>query len=63
MLLAAIALHKVAFGMALIVAFSFGLAFVVSGTGLTVIYARRLFTRLPTERGRLVGALPIASAA
>ena len=62
-LLSAIALHQVAFGMALIVAFSFGLAAVVSGIGLTVIYARRLFQRLPADRGRFVAALPIASAA
>ena len=62
-LLSAIALHQVAFGMALILAFSFGLAAVVSGIGLTVIYARRLFQRLPADRGRFVAALPIASAA
>ena len=36
---------------------------VVSGIGLTVIYARRLFQRLPADRGRFVAALPIASAA
>ena len=35
-LLSAIALHQVAFGMALIVAFSLGLAVVISGIGLTV---------------------------
>ena len=62
-LLSAIALHQVAFGMALIVAFSFGLAAIVSGIGLTVIYARRLFQHLPADRGRFVAALPIASAA
>jgi ABC-type nickel/cobalt efflux system permease component RcnA len=61
-LLSAIALHRVAFGMALIVAFSLGLAVVVSATGLAVVYARRLFQRLPSERGRLVAALPVASA-
>ena len=37
--------------MALILAFSFGLAVVVSGIGMTVLYARRLFPRLPVRPG------------
>ena len=61
-LLSAIALHRLAFGLALIVAFSLGLASVISGIGLAVLYARKLFTRLPSDHGRLVPVLPIASA-
>ena len=61
-LLSAIALHQLAFGLALIVAFSFGLASVISGIGLAVLYARKLFTRLPSDHGRIVQVLPVASA-
>ena len=61
-LLSAIALHRLAFGLALIVAFSFGLASVISGIGLAVLYARKLFTRLPSDHGRVVQILPVASA-
>jgi len=61
-LLSAIALHRLAFGLALIVAFSLGLACVISGIGLAVLYARRLFTRLPSDHGRIVRALPVVSA-
>jgi ABC-type nickel/cobalt efflux system permease component RcnA len=61
-LLSAIALHRLAFGLALIVAFSFGLASVISGIGLAVLYARKLFTRLPSDHGRVVQMLPVASA-
>jgi nickel/cobalt exporter len=61
-LLSAIALHRLAFGLALIVAFSLGLATVISGIGLAVLYARKLFTRLPSDHGRIVPALPVVSA-
>ena len=61
-LLSAIALHRLAFGLALIVAFSFGLASVISGIGLAVLYARKLFMRLPSDHGRIVQVLPVASA-
>src|SRR5262249_55845639 len=61
-LLSAMALHRVAFGMLLIVAFSIGLAGVLTGIGLLLVYARRLFERFPTD-GRLLQALPVASAA
>jgi ABC-type nickel/cobalt efflux system permease component RcnA len=61
-LLSAIALHRVAFGMLLFVAFSVGLAGVLTGIGLLLVYARRLFERFPTD-GRLLRALPVASAA
>jgi ABC-type nickel/cobalt efflux system permease component RcnA len=61
-LLSAIALHRVAFGMLLIVAFSLGLASVLTGIGLALVYARRLFDSF-TSDGRLLRALPVASAA
>ena len=61
-LLSAIALHRLAFGLALIVAFSFGLASVISGIGLAVLYARKLFTRVPSDHSRIVQVLPVASA-
>ena len=60
-LLSAIALHRVAFGMLLIVAFSIGLAGVLTGVGLLLVYARRLFEHFPAD-GRLLRALPVASA-
>jgi ABC-type nickel/cobalt efflux system permease component RcnA len=60
-LLAAISLQRVAFGMVLIVAFSIGLAAVVSGIGLLAIGARRTFSRTSFE-GPIVRALPAVSA-
>ena len=52
----------VALGMLLIVAFSIGLAGVLTGIGMLLVYARRLFEHFPTD-GRLLRALPVASAA
>jgi ABC-type nickel/cobalt efflux system permease component RcnA len=46
-LLAAVALGRVAFGLLLIVAFSVGLAAVLVAIGLLCVTARRLFDRLP----------------
>jgi ABC-type nickel/cobalt efflux system permease component RcnA len=60
-LLAAISLQRVAFGMVLIVAFSVGLAAVVSAIGLLAIGVRRTFSRLSFD-GPLVRALPAVSA-
>ena len=45
-LLAAISLHRVAFGLALIVAFSLGLALSITGVGLVAVLAKRAFARL-----------------
>jgi nickel/cobalt transporter (NicO) family protein len=58
-LLGAMALNRVAFGLLLIVAFSAGLASVLVATGLLLVWAGRFFERLPVnERAvRLVGAL------
>jgi nickel/cobalt transporter (NicO) family protein len=60
-LLAAISLHRVAFGMLLVVAFSVGLALTITGIGLVAVLARSAFRRLSFE-GRLVSLLPTASA-
>jgi ABC-type nickel/cobalt efflux system permease component RcnA len=60
-LLAAISLHRVAFGMLLIVAFSAGLALSIIGIGLVAVYAKQIFKRASFE-GRLVRLLPAASA-
>jgi nickel/cobalt transporter (NicO) family protein len=60
-LLAAISLHRVAFGMLLIVAFSAGLALSITGIGLVAVYAKQIFKRASFE-GRLLRLLPAASA-
>ena len=62
LLLSAVALQRVAFGLFLIVIFSLGLASVLTAVGLVLVYAGRLFQRLPAGNSRLLAALPIASA-
>jgi ABC-type nickel/cobalt efflux system permease component RcnA len=61
-LLSALALRRVGFGLFLIVAFSFGLAAVLIGMGLAAIYAGRMLARLPTEGQLMQRWLPLASA-
>jgi ABC-type nickel/cobalt efflux system permease component RcnA len=60
-LLAAISLHRVAFGLVLIVAFSLGLALTITGIGLVAVYAKRVFGRMSMEGG-LIRLLPAVSA-
>ncbi len=60
-LLAAISLHRVAFGLLLILAFSAGLALSITGIGLVAVLARRAFRRLSLD-GPLIRLLPAASA-
>ncbi len=60
-LLSAIALHRVGFGIVLILAFSLGLAATITGIGLVAVLARRAFGRVSLE-GRLVRTLPAVSA-
>ena len=64
LLLTAVSLGRVAFGLTLLVAFSLGLAVVLSAIGLAVLYARHL---LPESSGimrsKAVRYLPVASAA
>jgi len=60
-LLAAISLHRIAFGLVLILAFSAGLALSITGIGLIAVTARKAFRRLSFD-GRLIRLLPAASA-
>src|SRR5207247_1387492 len=60
-LLAAISLHRIAFGLVLIVAFSSGLALTITGIGLVAVCARGAFRRIGFD-GPLVRLLPAASA-
>jgi ABC-type nickel/cobalt efflux system permease component RcnA len=60
-LLGAIALHRVGFGLALIVAFSLGLAATITSLGLVVVLARGALGRFSFD-GRIVRALPAVSA-
>jgi ABC-type nickel/cobalt efflux system permease component RcnA len=61
-MLGAIALGRTAFGLALILAFSVGLAAVLTAIGLALVYARRTFDHLPID-GRFARFAPVASAA
>jgi ABC-type nickel/cobalt efflux system permease component RcnA len=72
-LLGAISLHRVGLGLLLVVAFSAGLAAVLTGIGLALVVARRLLGRVREARalsasravrlaGRLAPALPAVSA-
>jgi nickel/cobalt transporter (NicO) family protein len=61
-LLAAISLHRLAFGLVLIVAFSTGLALSITGLGLVAVLAKRRFAGRSFD-GLLVRALPVVSAA
>jgi ABC-type nickel/cobalt efflux system permease component RcnA len=60
-LLAAISLHRIAFGLLLILAFSAGLALSITGIGLIAVTARKAFRRMSFD-GRLIRLLPAASA-
>jgi nickel/cobalt transporter (NicO) family protein len=60
-LLAAISLHRIAFGLLLIVAFSAGLALTITGIGLVAVLARGAFRKHSFD-GRLLSVLPALSA-
>ncbi len=62
LLLGAISLGRLGFGMVLVVLFSVGLAVVLTGIGLLMVYARRVFERYTFE-ARIPRFLPIVSAA
>ncbi|MBI3667609.1 MAG: high frequency lysogenization protein HflD [Acidobacteria bacterium] len=61
-LLAAISLNRAALGVLLIVAFSMGLAVVLSGIGIAMVQARSLFARLPVHTS-LARRVPVLSSA
>jgi ABC-type nickel/cobalt efflux system permease component RcnA len=60
-LLSAIALHRVGFGLALILAFSLGLAATITSIGLLAVLAQRAFRRVTLD-GPVVRAIPAVSA-
>ncbi|MBA3365480.1 MAG: sulfite exporter TauE/SafE family protein [Actinobacteria bacterium] len=60
-LLAAISLQRVGYGLVLIVAFSVGLALAVTGIGLLAVTAQRRFSRM-SFNGPVIRALPALSA-
>ena len=60
-LLGAIALNKIGFGLILVLVFSLGLAGALTAIGMLFIYAGRLFERFPSQ-GRVIHLLPVLSA-
>ena len=60
-LLGAIALNRIGFGLILVFAFSLGLAGALTAIGLTFIYAGRVFERFPSQ-GKFIRILPVLSA-
>ena len=60
-LLLAVALHRIAFGLLLLVAFSVGLAAILIAIGILIVKARPLVERFSGD-GRWIQRLPIASA-
>jgi nickel/cobalt transporter (NicO) family protein len=60
LLLSAMSLGRLGFGIVLLVAFSVGLAIVLTGIGILMIYAKRLFERFSFE-ARVPRFLPVAS--
>jgi ABC-type nickel/cobalt efflux system permease component RcnA len=60
-MLGAIALNKIGFGLVLVLAFSLGLAGALTAIGMLFIYAGRLFERFPSQ-GWVIRLLPVLSA-
>jgi nickel/cobalt exporter len=60
-LLGAIALNRIGFGLILVLAFSLGLAGALTAIGMIFIYAGRLFERFPSQ-GKMIRILPALSA-
>ena len=60
-LLGAIALNRIGFGLILVLAFSLGLAGALTAIGMMFIYAGKLFNRFPAQ-GRIIRFLPVLSA-
>ncbi|HJR82156.1 MAG TPA: sulfite exporter TauE/SafE family protein [Anaerolineales bacterium] len=60
-LLGAIALNKIGFGLILVLAFSLGLAGALTAIGMMFIYAGKFFQRFPSQ-GKLITLLPALSA-
>ncbi|HEY4051886.1 MAG TPA: sulfite exporter TauE/SafE family protein [Acidobacteriaceae bacterium] len=62
-LLSALALHRLGLGLFLIVAFSLGLAAVLIGFGMLMVYARQFMTRFKVDGPFATRWMPVASAA
>ena len=62
-LLSAVAMHRIGFGLLLIVAFSIGLAAVLIAIGLLMVYARQFMARFQGEGPLIRRWLPLTSAA
>ena len=60
-LLSALSLNRVGFGLLLIVAFSMGLAAVLIAIGILMVYARRLMSRFDTDGPLVHRWLPLTS--
>jgi ABC-type nickel/cobalt efflux system permease component RcnA len=60
-LLGAVSINRIGFGLLLIVAFSAGLAAVLIGLGLLMVYARRFMSRFGGEGEWMTRCLPLAS--
>jgi ABC-type nickel/cobalt efflux system permease component RcnA len=60
-MLGAIALDKISFGLILVLAFSLGLAAALTAIGMVFIYAGRLFERFPSQ-AKVLQFLPVLSA-
>lgn len=60
-MLGAIALNKIGFGIVLVLAFSLGLAGALTGIGVLFIYAGKLLNKFPSS-GKFIGVLPVFSA-
>ena len=61
-LLVAVALHRVGFGLAVLLSFSLGLATILIAIGVLMVKARPLMERF-TGEGRWIQRLPVVSAA
>ena len=59
-LLLAVALHRIVFGLTLIISFSLGLAAILIAIGILMVKARPLMERF-TGEGRLIRILPVVS--
>jgi nickel/cobalt exporter len=62
-LLSALSMHRVGFGLLLIVAFSLGLAAVLIAIGILMVYARRVMARFQGDGVLITRWLPLTSAA
>ena len=60
-MLGAIALNRIGFGLILVLAFSVGLAGALTAIGMMFIYAGRIFERFPSQ-GKMIRMLPVLSA-